>query len=306
MNLRHTFRIPPLAALRAFEAVARLGGVVEAAAELHLTHSAISHQLRSLEENLGRRLLERHGRRLQLTEGGRVYALQVRYALHDLAKATGQVLSRSHDDELVIGTLPSFGAHWLVSRLPSLLTAAPRLQVSVRASLALADLDDGGLDLAIRMGSGGWERVQQRPLFHDRLVAVASPTFNGGELPRTPAEFIRAPLLLSIENWRPWLECAGLAPNDPAGLHFNDSNLLLEAVRQGLGVALARQSLVHDALREGRLLRPIPISAPYPAPYWLVWSARTAGQHKLAVFSDWIDRQVATYLDEVAASDAQT
>ena len=216
------------------------------------------------------------------------------------------MLSRSHDDELVIGTMPSFGAHWLVARLPSLMQAQPQLRISVRASLALADLDDGGLDLAIRMGGGGWERVQQRTLFHDRLIAVASPAFNGGKLPRTPAEFIRAPLLLSIENWRPWLECAGLTPHDPTGLHFNDSNLLLEAVRQGLGVALVRQSLVHDALREGRLIRLSPVSAPYPAPYWLVWSARAPEQRKFALFSDWLDQQVAIYLDEVATGDSQS
>ena len=294
-------RIPPLSALRAFEAVARLGSVVKAAAELHLTHSAISHQLRALEDTLGQQLFDRRGKRLAVKENGRVYAMQVRHALSDLSRATGSFLAQSREDELVIGTIPSFGAHWLVPRLPHFTAAYPELKISLRASLAVADLDAEGIDVAIRMGHGGWDKVQQRELFADRLVAVAAPHFNGARLPRTPAEVVAAPLLLSIENWRPWQEAAGLPADDLRGMHFNDSNLVLEAARRGQGVALSRLSLVHGALQDGALVQLTDISVPYPNAYWLVWPVRSAARPRVAQFSQWLDAEIDAYLAKVSA-----
>lgn len=294
-------RIPPLSALRAFEAVARLGSVVKAAAELHLTHSAISHQLRALEDTLGQQLFDRRGKRLAVNENGRVYAMQVRHALSDLSRATGSFLAQSREDELVIGTIPSFGAHWLVPRLPHFTAAYPELKISLRASLAVADLDAEGIDVAIRMGHGGWDKVQQRELFADRLVAVAAPHFNGARLPRTPAEVVAAPLLLSIENWRPWQEAAGLPADDLRGMHFNDSNLVLEAARRGQGVALSRLSLVHGALQDGALVQLTDIGVPYPNAYWLVWPVRSAARPRVAQFSQWLDAEIDAYLAKVSA-----
>ncbi|MFV0664301.1 transcriptional regulator GcvA [Denitromonas sp.] len=298
-------RIPPLPALRAFEAVARLGSVVKAAGELHLTHSAISHQLRSLENMLGLRLFDRHGKRLTVNENGRVYAMQVRHALSDLSRATDTALAQPREDELVVGTIPSFGAHWLIPRLPHFTSAYPGLKVSLRAGLQVADLDAEGIDVAIRMGHGGWDGVQQRELFADRLVAVAAPHFNGGRLPRTPTEVLSAPLLLSIENWRPWQEAAGLPANALHGIHFNDSNLVLEAARLGQGVALSRLSLVHGALLDGRLVQLTKISVPYPNAYWLVWPARSAGRARVEHFGQWLDAEIAAYLANVMGVDGE-
>ena len=297
--MRH---IPPLSALRAFESVARLGSVVKAATELHLTHSAISHQLRALEDTLGHRLFERHGKRLSLNENGRVYAMQVRHALTDLGRATDSLRAQSRDDELVIGTIPSFGAHWLLARLPDFMARHPGITVSVRAGLAVADLEAEGIDVAVRMGHGGWAKVQQRELFADELLAVAAPGFNGGDLPKTPEAVIASPLLLSIENWRPWIAAAGLPEQALSGLQLNDSNLILEAARQGLGVALVRLSLVHDALQEGRLIQLTNVRVPYGTPYWLVWPARSTGRAPFMAFSDWLDEQIADYLVSVSGA----
>lgn len=295
-------RVPPLAALRAFEAVARLGGVVQAAHELKLTHGAISHQIKALETALGLPLMEHQGRRLVPNENGRVYALQVRHALGDLSRATTQLLARDRNEALVIGTLPSFGTHWLVARLPRLMEAEPGLHLSLRAGLTLSDLDAEGIDAAIRMGGGGWQGLQHRRLFEDRLVAVAAPDFNRGDLPRSPQEVMQAPLLISIENWRPWQEAAGLEPQQPVGLSFNDSNMLLEAVRQGLGVALVRYSLVGDAIAAGRLVRLTEVSAPYPLPYWLVWPLRSEGRPAFEIFRRWLLQEVDRYLDQGASA----
>ncbi|MCP5221199.1 MAG: transcriptional regulator GcvA [Zoogloeaceae bacterium] len=298
-------RIPPLPALRAFEAVARLGSVVKAASELHLTHSAISHQLRALEDMLGLRLFDRRGKRLSVNENGRVYALQVRHALSDLSRATGTVVAQPREDELVIGTIPSFGAHWLIPRLPHFTSAHPELKISLRAGLQVADLEAEGIDVAIRMGHGGWDKVQQRELFADQLVAVAAPHFNGGRLPRTPIEVMAAPLLLSIENWRPWQDAAGLPADVLQGIRFNDSNLVIEAARHGHGVALSRLSLVHGMLQDGQLVQLTNVSVPYPNPYWLVWPVRSAGRARVEHFSQWLDAEIGAYLANVSGTDAE-
>lgn len=290
--------LPPLPALRAFEAVARLGSVVKAADELHVTHGAVSQQLRALEDYLGLHLFHRRGKRLTVTEDGRIYALRLRMALGDIASATGDVLSLPRPDELIIAVLPSFGAHWLVRRLPRFRAAQPDLKITLRAGLDLIDFQVERVDAAIRMGPGGWEGTSQSQLFMDELVAVASPAFNGGRLPRTPAEFIAAPLIRSVESWSAWLAAAGLPDSIPAGPVYSDSNLVIEALRQGQGVTLTRRSLVHDAVRRGELVLLSAIAAPYANPYWLVWPLRSEGTAKLAAFRTWLEAEVRDYLRE--------
>ena len=290
--------LPPLPALRAFEAVARLGSVVKAADELHVTHGAVSQQLRALEDYLGLHLFHRRGKRLTVTEDGRIYALRLRMALGDIAAATGDVLSLPRPDELIIAILPSFGAHWLVRRLPRFRAAQPDLKITLRAGLDLIDFQVERVDAAVRMGPGGWEGTSQSQLFMDELVAVASPAFNGGCLPRTPAEFIAAPLIRSVESWSAWLAAAGLPDSVPAGPVYSDSNLVIEALRQGQGVTLTRRSLVHDAVRRGELVLLSAIAAPYANPYWLVWPLRSEGTAKLAAFRAWLEAEVHDYLRE--------
>jgi LysR family glycine cleavage system transcriptional activator len=226
-------KLPPLPALRAFEAVSRLGSVVQAADELHVTHGAVSQQLRALEDYLGFTLFVRHGRRLAITEDGRIYALRLRMALDDIASATADVLSLPRPDELIIAVLPSFGAHWLVRRLPEFAAAHPELKITLRAGLELVDFQVDRVDAAVRMGPGGWEGTSQTQLFTDTLVPVAASHFNGGRLPRTPAEIIAAPLIRSVESWSGWLAAAGLPQMNLGGPVFSDSNLVIEAVRQG-------------------------------------------------------------------------
>lgn len=291
--------LPPLPALRAFEAVARLGSVVQAADELHVTHGAVSQQLRSLEDYLGLSLFVRHGKRLAITDDGRIYALRLRMALGDIASATGDVLSLPRADELVVAVLPSFGAHWLVRRLPAFMAAHPDLKVSLRASLELVDFQQERVDAAIRMGPGAWEGTSQTQLFVDALVAVAGPHFNGGRLPATPAEILAAPLIRSVESWSAWLAAAGLPETPLRGPVYSDSNLVIEALRQGQGVALTRRSLVHDLLRSGELVRLPGPAVPYPNPYWLIWPPRSQGTAKLQAFAAWLGDEVQRYLGEI-------
>lgn len=297
--------LPPLPALRAFETVARLGSVVKAADELHVTHSAISQQLRALEDFLGFSLFKRHGRRLAVTDDGRIYALHLRMALGDIASATENVMALPRADELIVAVAPSFGAHWLLRRLPAFRAAHPELKLTLRAGLEVVDFRVDRVDMAIRMGPGGWEGTAQLRLFDDELVAVAAVHFNGGRLPRTPDEIMRAPLIRSVDgSWRGWLAAAGLPDNIPDGPVYTDSNLIVEALRQGQGVTLTRRSLVHDGVRSGEFVLLSEVTVPYAIPYWLVWPTRSEGTTKLAVFGDWLKQTVAAYQAEVAAAKA--
>ncbi|APQ12387.1 transcriptional regulator [Pseudomonas oryzihabitans] len=291
--------IPPLTCLRSFEAVARLGSIVAAAKELHVTHSAISQQIKVLEELIGVTLFIREGRRnLRVSEDGRLYALQIRESLGDIAEATRLIKAQPKSTELVVAVLPSFGLNWLLPRLQRFQQLHPHISVRLQANLAVSNLSRESVDVGIRMGSGGWEGVEQRLLFHDETLVIAAPHFNGGVLPQTPEAIVGSPIISSMESWQPWCQAAGLASEVPRlGLCSNDSNLVLQAVRLGQGIALERRSLVHDALQRGEFVQLSQVTVPYPYPYWLVLPNRKPSEAKQRVFSSWLAGEVSEYLD---------
>ena len=287
--------LPPLQALRCFESVARLGSVTRAAEALHVTHSAVSQQVRQLEELLGLSLFERAGRGLRLSENGRLYALQVRAALQGIGEATRALRIRPRAGELVVAVVPSFGLHWLLPRLPRFLALHPEHRVRLQASLEVQDLRQGAAHVAIRMGQGPWDGLAQRHLFDDELLMVASPHLNGGALPRTPAEVLACTRIRSAEPWAPWCQAAELPEPPPAGgLWINDSNLSLEAARLGQGVALERRSVADALLRRGELVALTDIRVPYAYPYWLVWPEGSASAQR-EDFARWLEAEVAAY-----------
>ncbi|MDW3711861.1 MULTISPECIES: LysR substrate-binding domain-containing protein [Pseudomonas] len=288
--------MPPLASLRSFEAVARLGSITRAAAELHVTHSAISQQIKQLELLLGLPLFVREGRGLRLNEDGRLYALQIRRALEDIGEATRLVRDRPEREALTIAVMPSFGAQWLLPRLPRFQARHPLYRIHLQASLGLQDLRQSGVDLAIRMGQGNWEGLERRRLFDDELLLVASPRLNGGDLPQTPQQALRLPLIRTAEPWLRWCQAAGVdEPPADLGLWINDSNLVLEALRLCQGIALERRSLVQGALARGELVQLTGISVPYAFPYWLVWQPGEGVGQKHEDFGTWLDEEAALY-----------
>ena len=290
---------PPLAGLRSFEAAARLGSVTLAAEELHVTHSAISQQIKILEEIVGVTLFVREGRGIRVSEDGRLYALQIRQALGDIVQATRLLQAQPKSGELVIAALPSFGFSWLMPRLQRFQKIYPHISVRVQASLSISNLQQESVDVGIRMGTGDWEGVEKKLLFHDCLVVVAAPDFNGGRLPTTPQQIIESPIVFNTESWLPWCQAAGLGKDIPRkGLCSNDSNLVLQSVRLGHGIALERRSLVHDAIVRGELVQLSPITAPYAYPYWLVWPPRESSETKQREFSLWLFEEVDRYLEE--------
>ncbi len=292
--------LPPLTCLRSFEATSRLGSVTLAAKELHVTHSAISQQIKVLEEIVGLTLFVREGRGLRVSEDGRLYALQIRKALGDIAEATRLIQAQPRNDELVVAVLPSFGRAWLLPRLPGFQRLYPHISIRLQASLTVSNLHQESVDIGIRMGKGDWEGVEQQLLFHDEVVAVAAPHFNRGRLPQTPQQIIDSPIIYNTESWLPWCEAAGVEMSrERQGLCSNDSNLVLEAVRLGQGIALERRSLVYDAIERGELVQLSAVSAPYAYPYWLVWPPRERSEGKQREFSHWLSGEVERYLGQL-------
>lgn len=287
---------PPVAALRSFEAVARLGSVTQAAQELHVSHSAVSQHLKSLELQVGVKLFNRHGRGLLINEEGRLYALHVRDALQRIAEATRLVQARPRVAEVTLALVPSFGSHWLIPRLPRFRARCPHITLRLIAGLTLNDLPQQGIDVAIRMGKGDWEGLQSQLLFRDEYVVVAAPHFNGGVLPHTPQAIVDSALIFSMESWQAWCDKAGIAaPPARRGLCINDSNLLLEAVRLGQGIALERRSVVQAAIQRGELVQLSPVSVAYPWPYWLVTTPDRDSDARRELIG-WLQEEAASYL----------
>lgn len=292
--------IPPLSCLRSFEAVARLSSVTLAAQELHVTHSAISQQLKVLEEMVGVSLFIREGRGLRVSEDGRLYSLQIRESLSAIAEATRLVQAQPKASELVVAVMPSFGASWLLPRIERFRQLYPHITVRLQASLTVSNLLQESVDVGVRMGRGDWDGLEKKLMFHDEMVVVASPAFNGGHLPTTPAEIVASAIVFTMDSWQPWCQVAGLDINLPrAGLCSNDSNLVLGAVRLGQGIALVRRSLVHDAIVRGELVQLTEHEVPYAYPYWLVFPEQARSEARGHQFSAWLFEEVERYIDEV-------
>ena len=291
--------LPPLTALRCFEAVARLGGVTLAARELHVTHSAVSQQIKLLEELMGLALFVREGRGLRLTDEGRLYSLDIRAALRGIVQATQLAQGRPQDSELVIATLPSFALHWLLPRLDSFRALHPYYRLRLQTSLAVQDLRSGLVDIGIRMGQGHWPDMEKMALFEDELIVVCSPRFRDGDIPTSAGEIMACPLVRTPDApWTEWCQAAGVAePNSRDGLFANDSNIVLGAVLLGQGVALERRSLVSEALEKGDLIQISAIAVSYAYPYWLVWQQQDISKLKQQHFIEWIVEEVRIYQD---------
>jgi LysR family glycine cleavage system transcriptional activator len=285
-------RLPNLSALRAFEAAARHQSFARAAAELFVTHSAISHQIRGLENELGVSLFARVGRRVVLTELGRDYAKQINSAFVHIAQATQELSKDVRERRLVLTTIPSFAARWLAPRIGRFMIAHPELDVELRSSTDIVDLDQSEVDVAIRFGAGPYPGLHVEHLMPETFFAVCGPSFNNGLRPATPAELLSFPVLRSdYEPWRLWLDAAGLrdAPEPARGPIYEDSSLLIEAAIDGQGIAMVRYSLAAEPLAAGRLVRLFAhIVAPSPWNYFLVSSKSKVQRPAVRAFRDWV------------------
>lgn len=286
--------LPPLPALRAFAAVARLGSVVAAAEELHVTHSAVSHQIRSLENHLGLALVDRSGRRTRLTEAGRIYAYQIRQALDTLALVTEQIRQDRPRRPLRVSVLPSFASHWLLPRLPNWMLNHPDIPLRLEASMAFADFEAEAVDCAIRFGHGEWPELQALRLMGDSLLLVAAPRLFPSGPPPDLQTALAAPVIQASESWETWLagEPALASLRLPAPvLEVTDSTHLLEAARLGLGIALTRRSIAAEHLARRELVQVTSIERPHGSSYFLVWPHRAHRSPARQRFARWLVEQ---------------
>ncbi|MFO2462089.1 LysR substrate-binding domain-containing protein [Pseudomonas sp. 15FMM2] len=293
-------KLPPLAALRAFEALARLGKVNQAALELHVTHSAVSHQIRALEEYLDVALVMRSGRSLVLTDEGRIYAYQIRQALGEIAGVTEKFLAKTKHAQLTVSVLPSYGLFWLMPRLKSFINANPNLHLKLASSMEFAGFEQGLVDCAIRFGHGQWPDVHCEPLMADSLLVVAAPGFNGAVLPHTVQAVLEQPLLHASESWPVWLSAAGVeGQRPPSFLEFTDSTLLLEAVKLGYGIALTRRSIAQAMIERGELVKLTDVEPVHSSRYFLVWPTDSKRSAQLSSLLAWLKDEATKYQDSL-------
>lgn len=291
-------RLPPLNTLRSFEAAARHASFLRAARELHVTPSAVSHQIRALEKFLGVSLFRRDGRQVQLTREGESYLQAVREGLTLIAAATGRIDKPRPGGVLTLSVAPAFATPWLAPRLAGFQLAHPELEVRLSSSIELVDFKKSDVDAAVRYGPGRWPGLRSHRLFAEELIPVASPHLRlRRKQLRKPAD-LRAATLLHVMSrlgeWRMWLSAAGVTDIDAEqGPKFHTTPLALEAAIAGHGVAITDRRLVADHLRSGRLVAPFDVVLPREFAYYLAYPQSRASDPNIAVFRDWLLAEAA-------------
>jgi LysR family transcriptional regulator, glycine cleavage system transcriptional activator len=302
-----TARLPSLNGLRAFEAAARHLSFTQAAAELNVTQTAISHQIKRLEEELGVRLFIRQNRALALTPQAKEYLPGIRAAFNDLRLATDRLLRRDDDHVLTVSTLASLAAKWLLPRITGFQEAHPGIDVRITTSTALVDFRSGDVDAAIRYGRGQWPGLRADWLMADKLFPVCSPALLAGKKPlRKPEDLADHVLLHSSaandDDWRLWLTAAGLPTNlsKQPGVTFDLVFMTVQAAIDGVGVAMGRTSYVQDDIAKGRLVVPFDITLPVDAGFYLVSPEARADSPKLSAFRNWLTEAVKSKPEPLA------
>jgi len=290
-------RLPPLNALRAFEASARHGSFVAAATELRVSAAAVSQQVRRLEAYLDTTLFQRLARGLVLTEQGRDYLPELSAGFDLLGESTARLRAKRADGVLTLTTLAGFANGWLLPRLHRFRERAPRIDVVLRTSRNLVDFRRDAIDLAIRFAPGPGRGLHGELLCREELFPVASPTlFGGGRMPGTLESLAGYPLLDDTDagpdqpwlGWRGWFERAGLPTTGVArGLQFSDSIVLMGAAVSGLGIGIGRSPHVGPQLARGQLVRVTQETWVSPWNYYLMAPPAHFKRPVVRTFVDW-------------------
>lgn len=297
-------RLPPLSALRAFAAAGRHLSFQRAAAELSVTPTAISHQIKRLEEDLGIELFRRLTRKLQLTEAGRALLPEVAGAFDKLANAVERVKASGDSGMLTISALITLAYRWLAPRLPKFQAHHPHIDVRLEASQRLVEFARDEVDVGIRHGNGHWTGLTAIKLFDDRFTPLISPKLlaNGPPL-KTPADLAGYRLLRDSPHfeWEDWFTAAGAtAPPEARGHRFDSSQLAVQAAEGGLGVALVHPDFFAEELESGRLVQPFPIIAENGKGYYLVYPPAFVDRPKVAAFREWLMAEAAEFREQMA------
>jgi LysR family glycine cleavage system transcriptional activator len=292
-------KLPNLVALRTFEAAARHQNFSRAAEEIHVTHGAVSHQIRSLEQDLGALLFARNGKRLSITPQGERFAQVVRNALQEIGAAAAVLRADTRQKRLTVSALPSFAARWLAPRLGKFIEQHPDTELVLQSSGQLHDLVRDSIDVGIRFGAGNYPGLVVERLMGDSYYPVVSPAYAGGHLPHLAQQLTPDQLLRSDEPWLPWFQAAGLALAEPSGgVRFQDLSLLIRSALDGDGIALVRHVVATQEIASGELVRLFDVAVKSPNDYYLACPADALRKPQVQAFRDWL-------LDEVRKFKAQ-
>ena len=289
-------RLPPLNALKAFEAAARHLSFTKAAEELFVTQAAVSHQIKALEEFLSMKLFLRRNRTLLLTEEGQAYFLELKDIFKHLQEATERLLAKGSKGAITVAMPPSFASQWLVPRISRFSVEHPDIDVRIKA----VDFDEGFLeddvDVAIYYGKGRWSGVKADKLHTEYLTPLCSPMLFNGPKPLNSLSDLKHHVLLhdlSREAWKNWLKSVGVSGvNVNQGPVFSHSMLVLQAAALGQGIALGNTILARPELDAGRLIMPFEEKVASRDAFYLVCDEAQADLGKIAAFRSWILAQV--------------
>ncbi len=301
-------RLPTLNGLQAFEAAARHMSFAEAAGELNLTPSAVSYQVRSLEDRLGIELFTRLNRAIALTEAGETLYPDIREAFARMRIAVDRLSADTPENVLVVSTGPSFAAKWLSPRLFSFMDEHPDIEVRISASLKLVDFNRDGIDVGIRFGPGNYPGLDQFRLIGDEVTVLVSPAFLASHPITAPQDIAALPHIIDesmaftaqAPTWEDWFAHAGVThEGDVRGLRFNHADHAIDAAIRGAGTSLARTSLAQADMDNGLLVEPFPdLRLTTSLAFYLVMPPAARLKPKVAAFSRWLLREMGRPLDD--------
>lgn len=286
-------RIPPIQCLLTFEALARLRSVTQAAEELCVTPSAVSHRVRQLEQIIGTKLFGRSD--FSLTTEGIEYLAHVREGIAALGRFPGRDAAQGKR-KLRVAVTPTFSRSILMPRLRGFIEAYPEIDLTLQVSIPLLDVVAEDADLMIRFGTGRYADVEHVCLMTDEVTPLAAPSFLRENGPFDTVEELLASKLIKspLEPWRTWFLAHGVDALEPAeGSSFNDIGLMCDAAAQGLGIALVRLKLGQPWLESGQLERLSPRSVPSPHAHYLCWRTGAMDRWECAAFTDWLKKSLA-------------
>ena len=291
------YRLPPLNALRAFEAAARHLSFAKASEELNVTPAAVSQQIKKLEDHLQVQLFGRKNRRLTLSDDALLILPGIKDGF-DKMKASVQSLQRRQEHGFItVSTTPSFASKWLVPRLDRWVSEYPETDIRISASLDLVDFEKTGIDLAIRFGAGSYSGLTSTFLMKERFVVVCSPMLlNGDNAIQTPADLKHHTLLhVTGQNddygadWQHWLQAADVEDVDvERGLYFDDTTVGVLSAIGGQGVLLARRAIVEEDITRGQLIMPFDLDLPVEFSWYLVSPETGLPRPSVAAFKQWL------------------
>jgi LysR family glycine cleavage system transcriptional activator len=296
-------RLPPLNALRAFEASARQLSFTRAAEELFVTQAAISHQIKSLEDFLGIKLFMRKNRALLLSEEGQAYYLDIKDVFNAINEATERLFARGEKGAITVSTQPSFAIQWLVPRLNAFYALHPDIDVRIKAVDQPENSLTGDVDVAIYFGRGHWADIDAEQLQKEYLIPVCSPLLLQGKKPLDKVEDLINHTLLhdtSRRDWKRWFKQVNVkATNVNHGPIFSHSAMVVQAAMHGQGVALAHSFLAKPDIDAGRLICPFEDVLESKNAYYVVCRDRQVDLGKIAAFREWVLDTVAQDQEEL-------